>query len=141
MSITRTVQLASRERHINSRGVGCDTYAMIGLPGSSRLRWADQVTGAEIVSDDYPRSRGVRAAERRGKQVVRVPLPAGAVIVYIEKHTDRRTTRHAVKVSGADDLNAGAGDDICSSELPSVSVFSRKTDGGWVTVVDGVEYV
>lgn len=138
--MNRTVAIVARERDINSRGRGSDTYAMVALPGASSLIWADEVDGATIAHDDYPRSRGFRAAERRGKKIVRVDLPVGAAIVFIEKRTDGPTDRTAVKVTaeGGDLTTDGAA--VRASTLPGAEVQSRRRGGGWVTVVDGVEY-
>lgn len=141
MSNTHIVQLAARERDINARGHGSDTYAMIGLPGSGKLEWADQIVGAEIVSDDYPRTRGIRASERRGKQVVRVALPVGSVIVYVEKRTDGTTQRSAVLLTDDPNLDTNSSGYVRGSRLPGAGqVTLRKTQAGWVTVVDGIEY-
>lgn len=141
MSTTRLVSIIARKRDLNARGRGSDTYAMVGLPGSGRLVWADTVPGATVIRDTYPRSRGRLAAERHGSQLIRVELPIGAVVVFIDKHTDGRTSRTAVRL----DVDAGEmtrdGQAVRASTLPYVSVASRRAaSGGWVTVVDGEEY-
>ncbi|MDP2663458.1 MAG: hypothetical protein Q8R28_22310 [Dehalococcoidia bacterium] len=135
----RMVRIISRQRDINSRGKGSNIYAMIGLPGSHQLIWADRAEGAEYLRQDYPRNSSIRAADRRGSDLVRVPLPVGALILWIDKGTDGRVTRSAVRVTadGGETADDGA---IKASTLPDCTVVSRRRGGGWVTVIDGEEW-
>src|SRR5216684_8208524 len=85
------ITLAARARSINARMTGGgDTYTMILLPGTATGVWADQIPGCEIVSDDYPRARGIRASERHGETTIKVTLPAGTIKLEIFKPASTR---------------------------------------------------
>lgn len=133
---TRPVTVRARYRDINARGRGYDEYVLIGLPGADRLIWADQVVGAEVHADDYPRSRGIRSSERHGAQWVRFDaLPVGAVIVEITKHTDGTTQRAGwvVAATGGEVTKAGF---VSYATLPDAAVTNKRdAGGGWVTKV------
>ena len=136
------VALEARVRDVSARGRGYDEYALVGLPGTGRLVWADQVPGVEVRRDTYPRQRSGRAEDRQGSKVVRVPLPEGAVIVWVRKYVDGRPTeRFAVRVVEGAGERTPDGQAVRASTLPAVPVSARRAaDGTWVTVVDGEEW-
>ena len=78
------MRVEAKKRDVSCSGRGHETYAKVALPGSA-LVWADQINGAEIVEDDYPHSRGMRAADRRGHTVVELPRVVGAIVLKITK--------------------------------------------------------
>jgi hypothetical protein len=140
----RNIVITARLRNISARGRGSNTYAMIGLPGSGKLIWADKIDGAEILHDSYPRSYSIRARDRHGRTLISVPLPIGAVIVWIDKSTDGRIQKWArVVTENTGDLveagEPGAGQ-ILATSLLDVDVTSRRRGDGWITVINDVEF-
>jgi len=142
---TRNIVITSRLRDINSRGKGSDTYAMIGMPGSNKLVWADRIDGAEIIEDNYPLERSIRSADRHGRTLLVAPLPIGTVIVWVSKGVGgERSQKWARTVTETDGEIIDAGEigagHVRATSLHILDVASRRRGDGWVTVVNGVEY-
>jgi hypothetical protein len=139
--MTHTLILTSRSRDVNARGKGGDTYSMLLLPDSASAVWVDNVPGAEIVADDYPRIRSPKSSDRHGVTLVRVTLPEGTIRIDIYKPTQAnlRTTRSAyVLIRTEND-----GDKVGPVDWVEAPCTSRRAESGqWLTVIhmaDGTE--
>ena len=139
--MTHTLILTSRSRDVNARGKGGDTYSMVLLPNSASAIWIDNVPGAEIVIDDYPRVRSPKSSDRHGATLVRVALPEGTIRVDIYKPTQAnlRTTRSAYVLARI----GNGGDQVGPVDWVEAPCTSRRTESGqWLTVIrmkDGTE--
>jgi hypothetical protein len=132
---TFTVTLDARSRDINARcSNGGDTYTMILMPEATSAVWADSITGCEIITDNYPRSRGIRASERRGSMTVKLALPEGAIKIEIFKPVSQRErTSKTAAILTTDGMWQ---DLVCTAR--------KSASGSWETVIkmaDGTERV
>lgn len=125
------LKIAAKHREMNSRGRGYDFYTMLALPGSGTLVWADQVEGAEVIRDDFPRvpaGSAIRAADRHGERAVQVDVPVGTVKLRIYKPAQGGKSERKAAVLGE------------SGEWVAVPCTAVRRGDGWVTRIGDTEY-
>lgn len=94
--MTRTFTLTEfigRKRDCNAKGNGDEVYRMVAIYDDQAERhrplcWADRIEGAITIRDDW-KPMGYRAANRRCESVYRVTLPAGSLMLRIDKTIGR----------------------------------------------------
>lgn len=104
------------------------SFALVGIPGTGQLEYADRIDGADVEGG-------------RDNRRVTLDLPEGAVIIDVDVEYSRRgktVSRTAYRVETPDEYDGGVVVDY--TDLPTVPVGTRRRNGGWVTVVDGVEW-
>lgn len=88
-AIVPRMKLRSRERSLNSRGKGSETYRLLVSPDGS-TGWADQHPSAMLVTSDWSSHRGFRAADRRCSTTLEVD--SGLIYISIVKDVPSRGT-------------------------------------------------
>lgn len=83
------MELRSRERSLNSRGKGTETYRLL-IDSDGSTDWADKHPSAMLLHSDWSNHRGIRAADRRCSTTLEVD--SGLIYISIVKDIPSRGT-------------------------------------------------